>query len=110
MAKYRLSKTADSVIRTADNANIPATVTSKDWRQYLEWLSAGNNPDPVTPEPPPTQEQLDVADAKTDADVIELANMVKADISALLAGIVDPQAKQVLRKLLKVVRLLARRI
>ena len=109
MAKYRLSKT-DSVIRTADGAHIPASTNNGDWRQYQEWLAAGNTSDPIAPDPAPTQEQLDIADAKADADVIEIATMTKADITALLAAVVDPQARQALRKLFKVLRILARRV
>ena len=109
MAKYKLTKTG-AVIRNADGAAIPASPDNSDWQQFQKWLAAGNTPDPADPDPPPSQEQLDVTDAKADADVIEVASMTKADINTLLLGVGDNQAKQALRKLFKVVRILARRL
>ena len=49
MADYQL--TESGVRRLADNASIPADPENRDWRAYLEWLNAGNTPDPM-PEPP----------------------------------------------------------
>lgn len=46
--KYKL--TANGVIRD-DGVNIPADEGNRDYREYLEWLAAGNTPDPIDPEP-----------------------------------------------------------
>jgi hypothetical protein len=55
MADYRLTAT-DIVIRSADNANIPADPINSDRMEYETWLADGGVPDPyVPPEPvPPT--------------------------------------------------------
>ncbi len=33
--------------RTADNAFIPFDEENRDYREYQEWLAAGNTPDPA---------------------------------------------------------------
>jgi hypothetical protein len=48
---YQLTS-SDSIIRLADNAYIPQAPGNRDYREYLDWLEAGNEPLPV-PEPPP---------------------------------------------------------
>jgi hypothetical protein len=35
------------VIRKADGALIPSSEGNRDWREYQEWLAAGNTPDPA---------------------------------------------------------------
>jgi len=34
------------VVRRADGANIPPDEDNGDYQRYLEWLAAGNTPDP----------------------------------------------------------------
>lgn len=43
---YKLT-TDQVVIRLADNAFIPADNGNRDWREYQEWLAAGNSPEPA---------------------------------------------------------------
>ena len=43
---------ADSILRIADNAWIPPNPANRDYREYLEWIEAGNQPLPA-PEPAP---------------------------------------------------------
>lgn len=43
---YKLTKSA-SIIRISDNASIPADPANADYRDYLEWLAAGNTPEPA---------------------------------------------------------------
>jgi hypothetical protein len=38
----------DGVRRVADNAFIPDHGGNRDWQAYLEWLAAGNEPDPAS--------------------------------------------------------------
>ena len=47
---YQLT-TSDSILRLADNAWIPLDPANTDYAAYLEWLAAGNTPEPA-PEPP----------------------------------------------------------
>jgi len=47
---YQLT-TSTSILRLADNACIPPDPANRDYRDYLEWVEAGNTPEPA-PEPP----------------------------------------------------------
>jgi hypothetical protein len=47
---YQLT-TGTSIIRLADNAFIPPDPANRDYREYLDWVEAGNEPEPA-PEPP----------------------------------------------------------
>ena len=49
---YQLT-TADSILRLSDNAFIPQDGGNRDYREYLEWLDAGNTPDPAPAPPAP---------------------------------------------------------
>ena len=54
MADYQLTAT-DTVLRTADGANIPNDPANRDWVEYQQWLADGGVPDPYVPPPtPPT--------------------------------------------------------
>lgn len=43
---YKLTNST-GVIRTSDNALIPADADNADWRKYQQWLAAGNTPLPA---------------------------------------------------------------
>ena len=47
---YQLTS-GETILRLADNAFIPAASGNRDYREYLNWLEAGNTPLPA-PEPP----------------------------------------------------------
>lgn len=49
---YQLTN-GDTIIRLEDNAFIPADPGNRDFRSYLDWLSAGNTPEPAPAPPPP---------------------------------------------------------
>tara|TARA_B100000424_G_C22651416_1_gene359185 strand:- start:27 stop:200 length:174 start_codon:yes stop_codon:yes gene_type:complete len=38
---------ADVILRTSDNAAIPKDEGNVDYQIYLNWLAAGNTPDPA---------------------------------------------------------------
>ena len=71
---YQLT-TSTSILRLADNAFIPPDPGNRDYREYLEWVEAGNMPDPapiVAPPAPLTTEQKLEAAGLTVAELKEL--------------------------------------
>lgn len=44
---YKISPTGFGYIRLADMACIPPDPNNRDYREYLEWLSKGNTPEPA---------------------------------------------------------------
>ncbi len=61
---YQLT-TGDTILRLADNAFIPQDEANTDYAAYLEWVAAGNTPEPAPqPEPPvalTTEQKLEAA-------------------------------------------------
>ena len=52
-AMYQLT-TGDTILRIEDNAFIPPDPGNRYYREYLDWLEAGNTPEPAPPlEPAP---------------------------------------------------------
>ena len=49
---YQLT-TSTSIIRLTDGATIPNDPGNRDYREYLDWLAAGNTPEPAPAPPPP---------------------------------------------------------
>ena len=76
---YQLT-TADSIFRIADNAWIPLDPANRDYREYLDWVAAGNEPLPAPappePAPAPTPEQKLAAAGLT---VTELKSLLGLD-------------------------------
>lgn len=56
---YRLTQSETTVHRLTDNAFIPFDGGNIDYQEYLEWLAAGNEPEPY-------QEHATLEDCKTD--------------------------------------------
>ena len=61
---YQLT-TSTSILRLSDGAFIPNDPGNRDYREYLDWLDAGNTPEPAPPlEPAPiltTEQKLNAA-------------------------------------------------
>ena len=61
---YQLT-TSTSIKRLSDGAFIPNDPGNRDYREYLDWLDAGNTPEPAPPlEPAPiltTEQKLNAA-------------------------------------------------
>jgi hypothetical protein len=51
---YQLTS-GNTILRLADNASIPPDPANTDYAAYLEWVAAGNTPEPA-PEPEPVPE------------------------------------------------------
>ena len=71
---YQLT-TSNCIKRISDNAYIPPDTGNRDYREYLEWLDAGNTPEPmpiVEPPAPLTTEQK-----------LEAAGLTVAELKAL---------------------------
>ena len=49
--QYKLVKNAfgdvNTILRKNDNAFIPKDTENTDYQEYLEWVDAGNTPDPA---------------------------------------------------------------
>jgi hypothetical protein len=52
MADYQLTADANVVLRTADQAHIPADAGNRDWLAYEAWRVDGGVPDPYVAPPP----------------------------------------------------------
>jgi hypothetical protein len=61
---YQLT-TGDTILRTTDGAFIPPDSANTDYAAYLEWVEAGNMPDPAPIVAPPipltTEQKLEAA-------------------------------------------------
>jgi hypothetical protein len=58
---YQLT-TGNTILRLADSAYIPHDTANRDYREYLEWVDAGNEPEPA-PVPQPGRDYLAFWDA-----------------------------------------------
>jgi len=72
---YQLT-TSTSIIRLSDGAFIPNDLGNRDYREYLEWVEAGNTPEPA-PEPPAPVEL-------TPAEKLATSGLTVAELKELL--------------------------
>ena len=72
---YQLTQ-GDTILRLADNAYIPPDHANTDYQAYLEWVAAGNEPEPA-PEP----EQAPVL---TPVEKLAAAGLTVAELRELL--------------------------
>lgn len=57
MKRYMSNPYGDSVRNQETGSDIPLSGTNVHYLRYLEWLDAGNTPDPVPAPPEPSDEQ-----------------------------------------------------
>ncbi len=91
---YKLTKHT-STIRLANNANIPTDPANTDYRNYLEWLAAGN-----TPEPAQTAAEIaaEATALKQTKALVALAAIDAASIRSIREYIASkPDAPQILK-------------
>ncbi|AEC22273.1 hypothetical protein PT7_P037 (plasmid) [Pusillimonas sp. T7-7] len=81
---YQLTQNGDAIIRTDDNAWIPAAPDNRDYAAYLAWLDDGNTPDPYVPPEP--------AEPSSPAIPVEVEGW-QAEV-AMRATPVDPEDEQ----------------
>ena len=68
---------ADSIFRIEDSTWIPLDPANRDYREYLDWVAAGNTPLPA-PEPAPMPPAL------TPTERLEAAGLTVAELKQLL--------------------------
>jgi hypothetical protein len=74
---YQLT-TGTNIKRLSDGAFIPPDPGNTDYRDYLDWLAAGNTPEPA-PEPP-------APPVLTPAEKLAAAGLTVAELRELLAA------------------------
>jgi hypothetical protein len=79
---YQLT-TGTSIKRLSDGAFIPNDPRNRDYRDYLDWLEAGNEPEPA-PEPEPIPEL-------TTEQKLEAAGLTVAELRELF-GLPAPES------------------
>lgn len=47
MAKYKLSDLGGIILVPSEGKSIPPDPNNTDYQEYLEWVDAGNTPDPA---------------------------------------------------------------
>jgi hypothetical protein len=72
---YQLT-TNDCILRTADNAFIPQDPANTDYTAYLEWVEAGNMPEPAPAPPAPVK--------LTPAEKLAASGLTVAELKELL--------------------------
>ena len=65
---YQLTS-GDTIVRLSDNAFIPQAPGNRDYREYLEWLDAGNTPEPAPAPPAPGPDYIAFWDALTTSTI-----------------------------------------
>ena len=65
---YQLTS-GDTILRLSDNAFIPQAPGNRDYREYLDWLEAGNTPEPAPAPPAPGPDYIAFWDALTTSTI-----------------------------------------
>jgi hypothetical protein len=79
---YQLTS-ADHIRRLADNATIPNDPGNRDYREYLAWIEAGNEPLPPDPVPVVVPQTVSMAQARLALIGAGLFTAIDAGLKAL---------------------------
>jgi hypothetical protein len=77
MADYQLTATT-AVIRTADQAYIPADPANRDYAEYQQWVADGGVPDPYVPPKPPPPDASAIVDQSYRSGLVRQADQLQA--------------------------------
>lgn len=114
MADYELSD--GGVTRRADGAGVPNADGNRDWREYKQWLTDGNTPDPMPPYVPAVQDvnratltERAAAQVPDHIAAIDDMNVLlvipKADVGAREIRQLAKEVKRLHRDLVQIVRI-----
>lgn len=81
---YRETSSPNVILRLADGAVIPTDPRNRDYREYLEWVAAGNTPEPV-----PVVIVIPVSVSMRQARLALLAAGLLDDVDTAIAAIPD---------------------
>lgn len=84
---YQLTESS-TVIRTTDNAFIPADSANRDYAEYLAWLNDGNAPEPYASSEPQPKGQFSVLDFRDRFTMSEQIAIRQAQITDMEVGLV----------------------
>ncbi len=92
---YKLTKSNTSITRLSDGASIPLAAGNRDYVEYLEWVAAGNTPQPAQTAAEIAAEAVAVQNAKAKAalEAIDAASI--RSIREYIAS--KPDAPQILK-------------
>ena len=96
MNSYKLTKFG--IIRTSDNAAIPADLFNRDYKEYLQWVSGGGVVDPADFLPdslPPAISQITNVVLRDDPVFLALLKVIASRFNIPVAQLVDEIKVQV---------------
>ena len=88
---YQLTS-GDTILRLSDNAHIPPDPGNRDYREYLDWLSEGNNPEPAPAPPPPGPDYIAFWDSLLISNIYQTIRTQALTSPAVLVAVTESLA------------------